>query len=48
MKKVITLPNNLRNFRLPVQTVIHPHSDEYHDLRGYAVRITGGVFKKRN
>jgi len=32
--------------RFPVQTVIRPHTDEYHDFRGYAGRIAGGVFKK--
>lgn len=32
--------------RFPVQTVIRPHSDEYHDYRGYAGRVAGGVFKK--
>jgi sulfate adenylyltransferase subunit 1 len=31
--------------RLPVQTVIRPHSNEYHDYRGYAGRIAGGVFR---
>lgn len=31
--------------RFPVQTVIRPHSNEYHDYRGYAGRIAGGVFK---
>lgn len=31
--------------RFPVQTVIRPHSDEYHDYRGYAGRIAGGVWK---
>jgi sulfate adenylyltransferase subunit 1 len=31
--------------RFPVQTVIRPHSDEYHDYRGYAGRIVGGIFK---
>ena len=31
--------------RLPVQRVIRPQSDEYHDFRGYAGRIEGGVFK---
>ncbi len=31
--------------RFPVQTVIRPHSDEFHDYRGYAGRIAGGVFK---
>lgn len=32
--------------RFPVQTVIRPFSDEFHDFRGYAGRIAGGVFKK--
>jgi sulfate adenylyltransferase subunit 1 len=31
--------------RFPVQTVIRPHSDEFHDYRGYAGRIAGGVYK---
>lgn len=31
--------------RFPVQTVIRPKNDEYHDYRGYAGRIAGGVFK---
>jgi sulfate adenylyltransferase subunit 1 len=32
--------------RFAVQTVIRPHSDEYHDYRGYAGRVSGGIFKK--
>ncbi len=32
--------------RFPVQWVIRPQSDEYHDYRWYAWRIAGGVFKK--
>ena len=31
--------------RLPVQWVIRPHSDAWHDFRGFAGRIAGGVFK---
>ena len=31
--------------RFPVQWVIRPQTDEYHDFRGYAGRIEGGVFK---
>lgn len=31
--------------RFPVQYVIRPQSEEYHDYRGYAGRIAGGVFK---
>ena len=33
------------NKRFPVQTVIRPHIDEYHDYRGYAGRIAGGIFR---
>jgi sulfate adenylyltransferase subunit 1 len=32
--------------RFPVQTVIRPKKDEFHDYRGYAGRVAGGVFKK--
>lgn len=35
---------NLTDARFPVQYVIRPISDEYHDFRGYAGRIDGGVF----
>lgn len=31
--------------RFPVQYVIRPQNDEYHDFRGYAGRVEGGVFK---
>jgi len=31
--------------RFPVQYIIRPHSDEFHDYRGYAGRISGGSFK---
>lgn len=31
--------------RFPVQTVIRPHSDEYHDYRGYAGRIASGIYR---
>ena len=36
---------NLIDARLPVQWVIRPHSDKWHDFRGFAGRIAGGVFK---
>ncbi len=36
---------NLVDARFPVQTVIRPHSDEWHDFRGYAGQVQGGVFK---
>lgn len=31
--------------RFPVQRVIRPMSDEYHDYRGYAGRVQSGLFK---
>ncbi|MBN2480649.1 MAG: GTP-binding protein [Bacteroidales bacterium] len=40
--------SNDRNYidpRFPVQYVVRPHTDEYHDYRGYAGRVAGGVFK---
>ena len=42
----ISSDHNLRDCRFPVQTIIRPHSDKYHDFRGYAGRVAGGVFKK--
>lgn len=38
--------HNLIDCRFPVQYVIRPYNDDYHDYRGYAGRIAGGVFKK--
>jgi len=35
---------NLVDRRFPVQYVIRPQQTEYHDYRGYAGRITSGVF----
>lgn len=31
--------------RFPVQMVIRPKTDEFHDFRGFAGRIAGGIFK---
>jgi len=31
--------------RFPVQYVIRPNTDEYHDYRGYAGRVASGVFR---
>ncbi|AHF91421.1 sulfate adenylyltransferase [Opitutaceae bacterium TAV5] len=31
--------------RFPIQTVIRPHTDAYHDFRGFAGRVAGGVFR---
>lgn len=37
---------DLANKRFPVQYVVRPQSDAYHDYRGYAGRVGGGVFRK--
>jgi sulfate adenylyltransferase subunit 1 len=42
----ITNDQNLNDVRFPVQYVIRPMSHEYHDYRGYAGRISGGVIRK--
>jgi sulfate adenylyltransferase subunit 1 len=36
---------NSAHMRFPVQTIIRPHRNEYHDYRGYAGRIAGGTFR---
>ena len=41
----IASDRNLIDARLPVQYVLRPQSDDFHDYRGYAGRIAGGVFK---
>ena len=41
----ISKNKNPENKRFPVQTIIRPHTTEYHDYRGYAGRIAGGVFR---
>jgi sulfate adenylyltransferase subunit 1 len=41
----ISSDENMVDCRFPVQYVIRPYSDEYHDYRGYAGRIAGGIFK---
>lgn len=33
------------NSRFPVQSVIRPQTTEFHDFRGYAGRVAGGIFK---
>jgi sulfate adenylyltransferase subunit 1 len=38
--------HNLIDCRFPVQFVIRPNSDDFHDYRGYAGRVGGGIFKK--
>jgi sulfate adenylyltransferase large subunit len=36
---------DLVDARFPVQFVVRPKSDEFHDYRGYAGQVAGGVFK---
>jgi sulfate adenylyltransferase subunit 1 len=37
--------NNLVDARFDIQTVIRPHSDKWHDFRGYAGKIVSGRFQ---
>lgn len=39
----ISQDHDMVNQRFPVQYVIRPESDEFHDYRGYAGRIAGGI-----
>src|SRR4051794_24701596 len=41
----IASDRNLQDNRFPVQYVIRPMSDEWHDYRGYAGQVASGVFK---
>jgi sulfate adenylyltransferase subunit 1 len=42
----IASDHNHIDCRFPIQNVIRPQTTEFHDYRGYAGRIAGGVFKK--
>jgi sulfate adenylyltransferase subunit 1 len=42
----IASDHNFIDTRFPVQFVIRPYSDDFHDYRGYAGRVAGGVLKK--
>ena len=41
----IASDHNFIDARFPVQTVIRPYNDDFHDYRGYAGRVAGGSFK---
>jgi len=41
----IASDRNLRDPRFPVQYVLRPQTDEFHDYRGYAGQVAGGVFR---
>jgi len=38
--------HNFIDARFPIQHVIRPNNDEFHDYRGYAGRVAGGIWKK--
>lgn len=42
----IASDHNFIDARFPVQMVIRPNTDEFHDYRGYAGRLAGGIMKK--
>jgi sulfate adenylyltransferase large subunit len=42
---VIAPDRNLADVRFPVQWVIRPMRDDYHDYRGYAGQVAGGVLR---
>lgn len=37
---------NLANARFPVQLVLRPQTEQYHDYRGYAGKVESGTFQK--
>jgi sulfate adenylyltransferase subunit 1 len=41
----IASDQNFIDVRYPVQTVIRPYNDDFHDYRGYAGRVAGGSLK---
>jgi sulfate adenylyltransferase subunit 1 len=42
----IASDHNFIDTRFPVQFVIRPYNDDFHDYRGYAGRVAGGILKK--
>lgn len=36
----------LQEFRMPIQSVIRPHLDKYHDYRGYSGRVSSGTISQ--
>src|SRR5690606_24186358 len=41
----IASDRNLIDARFPVQYVLRPYNDDFHDYRGFAGTVAGGVFK---
>jgi sulfate adenylyltransferase subunit 1 len=42
----ISNDQNFLDSRFPVQYIVRPNSDEFHDYRGYTGRVAGGVFRQ--
>jgi sulfate adenylyltransferase subunit 1 len=42
----ISSDHNFIDTRFPVQYVIRPNTDDFHDYRGYSGRVAGGIIKK--
>ncbi|MGY5765381.1 sulfate adenylyltransferase subunit 1 [Brachybacterium sp. DNPG3] len=42
----IASDRDLQDVRFPVQYVVRPQSDQFHDYRGYAGQVAGGVLKR--
>lgn len=42
----IASDQNFIDARFPVQYVVRPNNDDFHDYRGYAGSVAGGIFKK--
>ena len=41
----IASDHNFIDARFPVQFVVRPNTDEFHDFRGYSGRVAGGIMK---
>jgi len=41
----ISSDNNMVDARFPVQTVLRPQTEEFRDYRGYAGRVSSGIFR---
>ena len=41
----IASDHNFIDCRFPVQYVVRPYNDDFHDYRGYAGRVSGGIYK---
>src|SRR4051812_27675708 len=47
LEHVVVAPDrNLTDARFPVQWVIRPMTDEYHDYRSYAGQVAGGILRR--